>query len=156
MKQCNNKCTSYEIVQQHFRRNGILCKSDLSCMNQIIPCVDLSPLLSVLSGIIAAVLVIQSLKLQSDGFRVVIIKEIYRTKKILDVCLGKYILPTSSALYSASCLVRTWFLKLCVMLCVCMWRISTVRTHTNLWVIYTHKKLIILRGILLYSLQNNP
>lgn len=45
-------------------------------MNQIVPCVDLSPLLSTLSGIIAAVLVIQSLKLQSDRFRVVIIKEI--------------------------------------------------------------------------------
>ncbi len=64
-------------------------------MNQIVPCVDLSPLLSILGWIIAAASVKQRLKLQSDRFGIVIIKEIYRMKKNLDVCLGKYILPTS-------------------------------------------------------------
>lgn len=53
-----------------------LCKSDLSQMNQIVPCVDLSPLLSTLSWIIAAVLVKQRLKLQSDRLGIDIIKEI--------------------------------------------------------------------------------
>lgn len=111
----NNVCT--EILQQHFGWNKILCKSNLSQMNQIVPCANLSPLLSILGWIIAAVSVKQPLKLQSDRFGIVIIKEIYRTKKILDVSLGKYISPASWAFYTTA-LVRALLLKWSVWGCV--------------------------------------
>lgn len=118
-----------EFVQQHFRWNKIPRKSDLSRLNQIVPRVDLSPLLSILGWIIASVL---RLKLQSGRFGIVTIKEMYWTEKISDVCLGKYISPTGWALYT-TVLVRASVLK-------CVWRVGTLGcTWTRLWIIYTHK-----------------